>query len=82
MKQIKHKKGDTVRVVAGVSKGQEGVFEKLSFNSRVIIEGDDIRKDMLSTPSHNATNPRWWNVKARCTNPHFKCDVGDPQRES
>jgi large subunit ribosomal protein L24 len=46
MKKLNIKKGDAVRVVAGVSKGKEGVVLKVMPSiSRVIIEGDDIRKD-------------------------------------
>ncbi|MDB4060439.1 50S ribosomal protein L24 [Vicingaceae bacterium] len=56
MKKLNIKKGDAVRVVAGVSKGKEGVVLKvIPSTSRVIIEGDDIRKDSKHTKP-NATN--------------------------
>ena len=56
MKKLNIKKGDAVRVVAGVSKGKEGVVLKvMPSTSRVIIEGDDIRKDSKHTKP-NATN--------------------------
>ena len=55
-KKLHIKKGDAVRVVAGVSKGKEGVVLKvMPSTSRVIIEGDDIRKDSKHTKP-NATN--------------------------
>ena len=56
MKKLNIKKGDAVRVVAGVSKGKEGIVLKvIPSTSRVIIEGDDIRKDSKHTKP-NATN--------------------------
>tara|TARA_B110000046_G_scaffold28052_1_gene28904 strand:+ start:224519 stop:224842 length:324 start_codon:yes stop_codon:yes gene_type:complete len=56
MKKLNIKKGDAVRVIAGVSKGKEGVVLKvIPSTSRVILEGDDIRKDSKHTKP-NATN--------------------------
>ena len=56
MKKLNIKKGDTVRVIAGVSKGEEATVKKvLPATSRVILEGDNIRKDSKHTKP-NATN--------------------------
>lgn len=56
MKKINIKKGDTVKVIAGVSKGQEAkVIKVLPLQSRVILEGDGIRKDSRHTKP-NANN--------------------------
>lgn len=49
-KKLNIKKGDTVKVIAGVSKGQEGkVIKVMPEASRVILEGDGIRKDSKHT---------------------------------
>lgn len=56
MKKLNIKKGDTVRVIAGVSKGQEGkVIKVMPAVSRVILEGEGIRKDSKHTKP-NANN--------------------------
>lgn len=63
MKKLNIKKGDAVRVVAGVSKGKEGtVLKVLSSTSRIIIEGEDIRKDSKHTKP-NATNQEGGIIK-------------------
>lgn len=63
MKKLNIKKGDTVRVIAGVSKGQEGTVKKVyPSTSRVIIEGDGIRKDSKHTKP-NATNQEGGIIK-------------------
>lgn len=63
MKKLNIKKGDTVRVIAGVSKGAEGtVIKVLPSTSRVIIEGDDIRKDSKHTKP-NAANQEGGIIK-------------------
>jgi len=63
MKKLNIKKGDAVRVVAGVSKGKEGVVLKvMPFISRVIIEGDDIRKDSKHSKP-NAANQEGGIIK-------------------
>lgn len=56
MKKLNIKKGDTVKVIAGVSKGQEGkVIKVLPAQNRVIVEGDGIRKNSKHTKP-NASN--------------------------
>jgi len=56
MAKLNIKKGDTVRVIAGVSKGQEGkIIKVIPETSRVIVEGDGIRKDSKHTKP-NANN--------------------------
>ena len=56
MKKINIKKGDTVKVIAGVSKGQEGkVIKVMPAESRVYLEGEGIRKDSKHTKP-NANN--------------------------
>lgn len=49
-KKLNIKKGDQVKVIAGVSKGQEGkVIKVMPEVSKVILEGDGIRKDSKHT---------------------------------
>ena len=49
-RKLNIKKGDQVKVIAGVSKGQEGkVIKVMPEVSRVILEGDNIRKDSKHT---------------------------------
>lgn len=56
MKKLNIKKGDRVKVIAGVSKGQEAkVIRVIRSSSRVILEGDGIRKDSKHTKP-NANN--------------------------
>lgn len=63
MKKLNIKKGDTVRVIAGVSKGEEGtVIKVLPSTSRVILEGDKIRKDSKHTKP-NAANQEGGIIK-------------------
>ncbi|GAB4256691.1 MAG: 50S ribosomal protein L24 [Vicingaceae bacterium] len=58
MTKLHIKKGDKVRVIAGESKGQEGVVkEVLKDKNRVIIEGDGIKKISKHTKP-NAANPQ------------------------
>ena len=45
MKKLNIKKGDTVKVIAGVSKGQEGkVIKVIPATNRVYLEGEGIKK--------------------------------------
>jgi len=63
MKKLNIKKGDTVRVIAGVNKGQEAtVIKVMPAVSRVILEGDGIRKDSKHTKP-NANNQEGGIVK-------------------
>lgn len=63
MKKLNIKKGDTVRVIAGVNKGQEGkVIAVLPAESRVILEGDGIRKNSKHTKP-NANNQEGGIIK-------------------
>ncbi|MEQ8625818.1 MAG: 50S ribosomal protein L24 [Vicingaceae bacterium] len=56
MKKLNIKKGDTVKVIAGVSKGQEGkVIKVMPAESRVYLEGEGIRKNSKHTKP-NANN--------------------------
>jgi len=56
MKKLNIKKGDTVKVIAGVSKGQEAkVIKVIPAKSQVLLEGDGIRKDSKHTKP-NANN--------------------------
>jgi len=56
MKKLNIKKGDTVKVIAGVSKGQEAkVIKVIPAKSQVLLEGDGIRKDSRHTKP-NANN--------------------------
>ena len=49
-KKLNIKKGDQVKVIAGVSKGQEGkVIKVMPDVSKVILEGDGIRKNSKHT---------------------------------
>lgn len=63
MAKLHIKKGDTVRVIAGESKGAEGVIRKVyPENSRAIVEGNDIKKLSRHTKP-NAANPDGGIVK-------------------
>jgi large subunit ribosomal protein L24 len=63
MKKLNIKKGDTVKVIAGVSKGAEGkVIKVMPALNRVIVEGDDIRKNSKHTKP-NANNQEGGIVK-------------------
>lgn len=63
MKKLNIKKGDTVKVIAGVSKGAEGkVIKVMPAENRVILEGDDIRKNSKHTKP-NANNQEGGIVK-------------------
>lgn len=63
MKKLNVKKGDTVMVIAGVSKGQTATIKKvLPLTSRVILEGEDIRKNSKHTKP-NAANQEGGIVK-------------------
>ena len=49
-KKLHIKKDDQVKVIAGVTKGQEGkVIKVLPETSRIILEGDGIRKNSKHT---------------------------------
>ena len=63
MKKLNIKKGDTVKVIAGVNKGQEAtVIKVMPASSRVILEGDGIRKDSKHTKP-NANNQEGGIIK-------------------
>lgn len=63
MKKLNIKKGDTVKVIAGVSKGQEGkVIKVMPAANRVIVEGDGIRKNSKHTKP-NANNQEGGIIK-------------------
>lgn len=63
MKKLNIKKGDTVKVIAGVSKGQEAkVIKVMPHDSKVILEGDGIRKNSRHTKP-NASNQEGGIVK-------------------
>ncbi len=57
MTKLHIKKGDTVKVIAGESKGAQGVVKKVLVDkSRVIVEGKDIKQISKHTKP-NAANP-------------------------
>ncbi|OFY95134.1 MAG: 50S ribosomal protein L24 [Bacteroidetes bacterium RIFCSPLOWO2_12_FULL_31_6] len=57
MSKLHIKKGDTVKVIAGESKGAQGVIKKvLSEKNRALVEGKDIKKISKHTKP-NAANP-------------------------
>jgi|TARA_R110001592_G_scaffold76899_2_gene231866 large subunit ribosomal protein L24 len=63
MAKLHIKKGDTVRVIAGESKGAEGTVRKVfTEKNRAIVEGDDIKK-MSKHSKPNAANPNGGIVK-------------------
>lgn len=63
MAKLHIKKGDTVRVIAGESKGAEGTVKKVyTEKQRAIVEGDDIKKISKHTKP-NAANPEGGIVK-------------------
>ena len=56
MRKFKIKKGDTVKIIAGVSKGETGVVIKvMPDKERVLVEGEKIRKNSKHTKP-NANN--------------------------
>ena len=58
MAKLKIKKGDTVRIIAGVSKGEEGkVLKVYPTTMRVAVEGDKIKKSSKHTKP-NASSPQ------------------------
>ena len=58
MAKLHIKKGDTVRVIAGESKGAEGTVRKVyPEKGRAIVEGNDIKK-MSKHTKPNAANPQ------------------------
>lgn len=63
MAKLHIKKGDTVKVIAGESKGAEGVIRKVfPEKQRAIVEGNDIKKLSKHTKP-NAANPDGGIVK-------------------
>jgi len=67
MTKFNIKKGDTVKVIAGESKGAEGTVKKVYLEkSRVIVEGDDIKKISKHTKP-NAANPQGGIVQQEAT---------------
>lgn len=63
MTKFNIKKGDTVKVITGESKGAEGTVKKVYLEkSRVIVEGNDIKKISKHTKP-NAANPQGGIVK-------------------
>ena len=67
MTKFNIKKGDTVKVIAGESKGAEGTVKKVYLEkSRVIVEGDDIKKVSKHTKP-NAANPQGGIVHQEAT---------------
>lgn len=57
MTKLHIKKGDKVKIVAGESKGAEGVVKKIfTETSRVIVDGDKVKKISKHTKP-NAANP-------------------------
>ena len=63
MTKLHIKKGDTVKVIAGESKGAQGVIKKVFRESkRAIVEGSDIKKISKHTKP-NAANPNGGIVK-------------------
>lgn len=63
MAKLKIKKGDTVQVMAGESKGAQGVVKKVyPEKMRAIVEGSDIKKISKHTKP-NAANPDGGIVK-------------------
>lgn len=58
MAKLHIKKGDTVKVIAGESKGAEGTVRKVyPEKGRAIVEGNDIKK-MSKHTKPNAANPQ------------------------
>lgn len=56
MRKFNIKKGDTVKIIAGVSKGETGtVIKVMPEKDRVLVEGDNIKKNSKHTKP-NANN--------------------------
>lgn len=57
-KKLHVKKGDTVKIIAGESKGQTGkVIKVFTETSRVVVEGEGVKKVSKHTKP-NAANPQ------------------------
>lgn len=58
MTKLKIKKGDTVKIIAGVSKGEEGkVLKVYPASMKVAVEGEKIKKNSKHTKP-NAASPQ------------------------
>jgi large subunit ribosomal protein L24 len=67
MTKFNIKKGDTVKVITGESKGAQGTVKKVYVEkNRVIVEGADIKKISKHTKP-NAANPQGGIVKQEAT---------------
>lgn len=79
MTKLHIKKGDKVKVVAGESKGAEGVVKKIfTQTSRVIVDGDKIKKISKHTKP-NAANPNGGIVKEEASIHISNLMVVDPK---
>ncbi|HRP58811.1 MAG TPA: 50S ribosomal protein L24 [Vicingus sp.] len=67
MTKFNIKKGDTVKVIAGESKGAEGTVKKVYADKlRAIVEGADIKKISKHTKP-NAANPQGGIIQQEAT---------------
>lgn len=79
MSKLHIKKGDTVKVIAGESKGAEGVVKKVFTESlRAIVDGEKIKKISKHTKP-NAANPNGGIVKEEASIHVSNLMVVDPK---
>ena len=78
MTKLKIKTGDTVKVIAGDHKGEEGKVVRVFIDkNRAIVEG----VNMISKHTKpSAENPQGWNRQERSAASHFEPDVGQERR--
>ena len=79
MSKLHIKKGDTVKVIAGESKGAEGVVKKVFTESlRAIVDGEKIKKISKHTKP-NAANPNGGIIKEEASIHVSNLMVVDPK---
>jgi len=79
MTKLHIKKGDTVKVIAGESKGAEGVVKKVfAKKMRAIVDGDKIKKISKHTKP-NAANPNGGIIKEEASIHVSNLMVVDPK---
>lgn len=79
MTKLHIKKGDTVKVIAGESKGAEGVVKKVfAKKMRAIVDGDKIKKISKHTKP-NAANPNGGIIKKEASIHVSNLMVVDPK---
>ena len=73
MKKYRIRKGDTVKVITGENKGQDGKVLKVLYDKdKVIVESVNMIKKHLETKCTKSTR---WHSRKRSTYSYFKCGI-------